>query len=235
MCFIRRTGRSRRRLSSRWRPRGRCAGWSLARWLRSGTSWCWGTRTTCSSRPGPDRIADAGGLHGFMGWDRALITDSGWVSGLLAGAWWCCRRGEGEGTPGWRSRVGGLDWRGGRALPVLQGRAVAVHLARGLDGGAGEAGVRHRPRLRRVHAVPRRSGLHGAVDGADAPLAGTLPRVARGARAGAAGRVRDRPGRASTRTCGASRRRRSPRPASTGSRSAGRWAATRRRCAACSS
>jgi queuine tRNA-ribosyltransferase len=27
--------------------------------------------------PGPDRIAGAGGLHGFMGWDRALITDSG--------------------------------------------------------------------------------------------------------------------------------------------------------------
>ncbi|HEY7255386.1 MAG TPA: tRNA guanosine(34) transglycosylase Tgt [Solirubrobacterales bacterium] len=27
--------------------------------------------------PGPDRIAAAGGLHGFMAWDRALITDSG--------------------------------------------------------------------------------------------------------------------------------------------------------------
>jgi queuine tRNA-ribosyltransferase len=27
--------------------------------------------------PGPRRIAAAGGLHGFMGWDRALITDSG--------------------------------------------------------------------------------------------------------------------------------------------------------------
>jgi queuine tRNA-ribosyltransferase len=27
--------------------------------------------------PGPDRIAAAGGLHGFMGWDKALITDSG--------------------------------------------------------------------------------------------------------------------------------------------------------------
>jgi queuine tRNA-ribosyltransferase len=27
--------------------------------------------------PGPDRIAAAGGLHGFMGWDRALISDSG--------------------------------------------------------------------------------------------------------------------------------------------------------------
>jgi queuine tRNA-ribosyltransferase len=27
--------------------------------------------------PGSERIAKAGGLHGFMGWDRALITDSG--------------------------------------------------------------------------------------------------------------------------------------------------------------
>jgi queuine tRNA-ribosyltransferase len=27
--------------------------------------------------PGPDRVAAAGGLHGFMGWERALITDSG--------------------------------------------------------------------------------------------------------------------------------------------------------------
>ena len=27
--------------------------------------------------PGPERIAAAGDLHGFMNWDRALITDSG--------------------------------------------------------------------------------------------------------------------------------------------------------------
>jgi queuine tRNA-ribosyltransferase len=27
--------------------------------------------------PGPERIAKAGGLHGFMGWEKALITDSG--------------------------------------------------------------------------------------------------------------------------------------------------------------
>src|SRR4249919_2885354 len=27
--------------------------------------------------PGPERIEAAGGLHGFMGWDGALITDSG--------------------------------------------------------------------------------------------------------------------------------------------------------------
>ncbi len=27
--------------------------------------------------PGPERVAAAGGLHGFMGWERAVITDSG--------------------------------------------------------------------------------------------------------------------------------------------------------------
>lgn len=27
--------------------------------------------------PGPERIAEAGGLHGFMAWDKAIITDSG--------------------------------------------------------------------------------------------------------------------------------------------------------------
>jgi queuine tRNA-ribosyltransferase len=27
--------------------------------------------------PGPDRIAELGGLHRFMGWERAIITDSG--------------------------------------------------------------------------------------------------------------------------------------------------------------
>src|SRR4051794_30473818 len=27
--------------------------------------------------PGPERIAAAGGLHGFMGWEGALVTDSG--------------------------------------------------------------------------------------------------------------------------------------------------------------
>ncbi|HEX6228203.1 MAG TPA: tRNA-guanine transglycosylase, partial [Solirubrobacterales bacterium] len=27
--------------------------------------------------PGPERIAAAGGLHGFMNWERATITDSG--------------------------------------------------------------------------------------------------------------------------------------------------------------
>jgi len=28
-------------------------------------------------RPGPKLVAEAGGLHGFMGWDRSILTDSG--------------------------------------------------------------------------------------------------------------------------------------------------------------
>src|SRR5438093_4804240 len=28
-------------------------------------------------RPGAERIARLGGLHGFMGWDRPILTDSG--------------------------------------------------------------------------------------------------------------------------------------------------------------
>jgi queuine tRNA-ribosyltransferase len=28
-------------------------------------------------RPGADRVAELGGLHAFMGWDRAILTDSG--------------------------------------------------------------------------------------------------------------------------------------------------------------
>ncbi len=30
-----------------------------------------------NDRPGPDLIEEAGGLHRFMGWDRAILTDSG--------------------------------------------------------------------------------------------------------------------------------------------------------------
>src|ERR1700741_2287617 len=28
-------------------------------------------------RPGAERVARLGGLHGFMGWDRPILTDSG--------------------------------------------------------------------------------------------------------------------------------------------------------------
>src|SRR5436190_19576409 len=35
--------------------------------------------------PGPERIAKADGLHGLMGWDRAVITDSGGFLGFAVG------------------------------------------------------------------------------------------------------------------------------------------------------
>ncbi|MBO5344662.1 MAG: tRNA-guanine transglycosylase, partial [Clostridia bacterium] len=31
----------------------------------------------CYLRPGPELVAKAGGLHKFMNWDRAILTDSG--------------------------------------------------------------------------------------------------------------------------------------------------------------
>ena len=93
----------------------------------------------------------------------------------------------------------------GVALPLLPRRRRAVHLARGLDGGAGGARLRHRPRLRRVHALPRRPRLHRPLDRAHPPLARPLPRLAR-ARAGRRARRSSGSSRAaSTRTCGASR------------------------------
>ena len=76
-------------------------------------------------RPGIDVIKSAGGLHRFIGWDRALLTDSGgfqvWSLGAL-------RKITEEGTE-FRSHVDG-------SLQVL--------IAGSLDGSAGRAWVRHR-------------------------------------------------------------------------------------------
>ena len=33
-------------------------------------------------RPGVETVRQMGGLHRFMSWDRAILTDSGWVSGF---------------------------------------------------------------------------------------------------------------------------------------------------------
>ena len=35
------------------------------------------TPTTCASGPGAELIAELGGLHRFMGWERPILTDSG--------------------------------------------------------------------------------------------------------------------------------------------------------------
>ena len=76
-CCTPRTGRSRRRPSSRWRRRGRCAGCESHEVAGLGYELVLGNTYHLFVSPGPERIAAAGGLHGFMGWERALITDSG--------------------------------------------------------------------------------------------------------------------------------------------------------------
>ena len=91
-----------------------------------------------------------------------------------------------------------------------------------------DAGLRHRARVRRVHAVPRRARVHRALDRAHAPLAATAAWTGtheHGPRRPA--RLRHRPGR---RLRGPARRvraggRRAAR--ATASRSAARWAPTR--------
>ena len=71
----------------------------------------------------------------------------------------------------------------------------ALHGPRDLDGGAGGARVRHRARLRRVHALPRGARLHGELDGAHAPLARPLRGLVRRARARRPAALRHRAGR----------------------------------------
>ena len=141
------------------------------------------------------------------------------------------RRGQGTArAPAARGRSA-RDLRGGRPLPLLHRRRGAVPLAGALDGGPGGARLRHRARLRRVHAVPRRPRLHGRAR-PSARIAGSTAASTGTARTGRPARRSSGSSRAaSTRTCAASRRRPSRRPASTGSRSAARSAATRSRCA----
>ena len=128
------------------------------------------------------------------------------------------------------------DRGGGRALPLLPRRLDEVHGPGDLDGGPGRARLGHRAGLRRVHAVPRRPRVHGALDRAHAPLAGPLPGLARRARARGPDRLRHRPGRDGRGPAPLLRPGgRRPRRRSAGSRSAARSARTRRRCSRSSS
>ena len=141
--------------------------------------------------PGPERIAAAGGLHAFMGWERALITDSGGFQVFSLAHGGVADEVKGSGRPGGEhGSVISIDEEGVRFRSYRDGTEL-LHLARGLDAGAGGAGQRHRARLRRVHALPRRPRLHGALDRAHPPLAraaastGTRTRARRARRSSA--------------------------------------------------
>jgi queuine tRNA-ribosyltransferase len=75
--------------------------------------------------PGPDRIAAAAGLHGFMGWDGALITDSGGFQVFSLAHGGVADEVKGKGRPGGgRGSVVSIDEEGVRFHSYRDGRAL---------------------------------------------------------------------------------------------------------------
>jgi queuine tRNA-ribosyltransferase len=77
--------------------------------------------------PGPDRIADAGGLHEFMGWNRALITDSGGFQVFSLAHGGVADEVKGKGRPGGdRGSVVSIDEEGVRFRSYKDGRSLFI-------------------------------------------------------------------------------------------------------------
>jgi queuine tRNA-ribosyltransferase len=75
--------------------------------------------------PGPDRIAAAGGLHGFMGWERALITDSGGFQVFSLAHGGVADEVKGKGRPGGeRGSVVSIDEEGVHFRSYRDGRSL---------------------------------------------------------------------------------------------------------------
>jgi len=77
--------------------------------------------------PGPDRIAAAGGLHGFMGWDGALITDSGGFQVFSLAHGGVADEVKGKGRPGGdRGSVVSIGEEGVRFRSYKDGRSLFI-------------------------------------------------------------------------------------------------------------
>jgi queuine tRNA-ribosyltransferase len=75
--------------------------------------------------PGPDRIAAAGGLHSFMGWERALITDSGGFQVFSLAHGGVADEVKGKGRPGGeRGSVVSIDEEGVRFRSYRDGSSL---------------------------------------------------------------------------------------------------------------
>ncbi len=75
--------------------------------------------------PGPDRIDAAGGLHGFMDWGRALITDSGGFQVFSLAHGGVADEVKGKGRPGGeRGSVVSIDEEGVRFRSYRDGRSL---------------------------------------------------------------------------------------------------------------
>ena len=161
-------------------------------------------------RPGEELIAELGGLHAFMGWDGAILTDSGGFQvfslrdTLLAA--------DDDGVT-FRSVY---DGRPERFTPELVGARP----------GAARLGHRDVPRHLPARGRPaRRAGGGGAPHDARGRNASATSRGRRGSSASRSRRA------ASTPSCGSARRRSSSRSTSTATRSAGSaWGSTASRC-----
>jgi queuine tRNA-ribosyltransferase len=77
--------------------------------------------------PGPDRVAAAGGLHGFMGWERALITDSGGFQVFSLAHGGVADEVKGKGRPGGEhGSVVSIGEEGVRFRSYKDGRALFI-------------------------------------------------------------------------------------------------------------
>ncbi|HEU4904938.1 MAG TPA: tRNA guanosine(34) transglycosylase Tgt [Solirubrobacterales bacterium] len=77
--------------------------------------------------PGPDRIDAAGGLHGFMGWERALITDSGGFQVFSLAHGGVADEVKGKGRPGGdHGSVVSIDEEGVRFKSYRDGRELFI-------------------------------------------------------------------------------------------------------------
>ena len=77
--------------------------------------------------PGPDRIAAAGGLHGFMAWERALITDSGGFQVFSLAHGGVANEVKGSGRPGGEhGSVVSIDEEGVRFRSYRDGRELFI-------------------------------------------------------------------------------------------------------------
>ena len=168
-----------------------------------------------------------------MGWERALITDSGGFQVFSLAHGGVADEIKGSGRQGGdHGSVISIDeegvrfrsYRDGTELFISPEVSMRVQAALGSDIALAfdECTPYHADRDYTARSMERTHRWLRA-----------LPRLARGRGPGAARRCSGSSRAASTRTCAASRRQRSPRPASTGSRSAAPSVATRRRWPGC--
>jgi queuine tRNA-ribosyltransferase len=136
--------------------------------------------------PGPERIAAAGDLHGFMNWDQALITDSGGFQVFSLAHGGVANEVKGSGRKGDHGSEVEITEEGARFRSPRDGRELFL---------SPEVSMKIQAELGADIALPRRPRLHRPLDRADAPLARPLRRLARRARAVRPGALRHRPGR----------------------------------------